>query len=285
MSVKVNSPNADVYLGVSGADGQVYLTSSSQDTSWQDRLPKSQDYYISLTASGGATSYTLTVVIPPLVTGPTPNVTPVAGAFNPVTTYGNPTFDDPMNGDNINDWVNPTTGLLPDTKYLKITETNQQFFVTGKLTGFNTWYFTWHELTDFYLQSTFNSGSCSGMDTYGLIIRGPQHLAGESFGYVVAFSCDGQYWIFRLDSANPYTAVDLVSWTHSDYILAGANKENVMGIKAIGNKLTIYANGHQIAEVTDSNYDTGRYGVFVSPDLTANYTYRVVHMSYWDLTP
>lgn len=285
MNVKVSSPNGDVYLGVIGADGIVLLGSEAEDTTFSGKLPTTQDYYLSLTASAGATSYTLTVEIPPLVTGPTPNVTPVAGTFDPQATYGSPTFNDPMNGDNINDWVNPVTGLLPDTKYIKIAETNNKFYVTGKIAGFSTWYFTWRELEDFYLQSTFNTGTCAGKDAYGMMVRGPEHLAGVSYGYVVAFSCDGSLWMYRLDSVNPYTAVDLVSWTPSQYIQAGVNKENVMGIKAVGSTFTIYANGHQIAQVTDNKYASGRYGAFVSPDQTANYTYQVVNISYWDLTP
>jgi hypothetical protein len=283
MNVKVWSPNADVYLGIFSADGQELLNSSTQDTLWSGPLPATQDYYISLTAAGGNTSYSLSVEIPPLAAGPTANVTPLPGTFDPVATYGSSTMDDPMNGGNLNAWTNPTTGLLPDTKYIKITETDAKFYVTGKMAGFSTWYFSWPEVTDFYLQSTFDSGNCSGKDAYGLIVRGPEHQAGVSYGYVVAFSCDGYYWVFRLDGANPYTTKELVSWTKSDYLLSGTNKQNVMGIQAVGDKLTIYANGHQIAEVTDSKYEFGRYGVFVSPELTANYTYRVVHMSYWDL--
>jgi hypothetical protein len=284
MNVKISSPNGDVYLGVFGADRQVLLDSATDYTLWSGTLPATQDYYLSLSATTSST-YTLSVEIPPLQTVPTPNLTPVPGTFDPVATYGSPTFDDPMTGGNINDWTNPVTGLLPNTNYIKIIESDAKFYVTGKLAGFSTWYFTWHELTDFYLQSTFDSGNCTGKDAYGLIVRGPEHLAGVSYGYVVAFSCDGSIWVYRLDGANPYTAVDLLSWTPSEYILAGANKENVMGIKAIGNTMTIYANGHQIAEIFDSKYDFGRYGAFVNPELTANYTYRVVHMSYWDLTP
>jgi hypothetical protein len=283
MNVKVWSPNADVYLGILGADGQVFLTNTSQDTLWSGTLPVTQDYYLSLTAGDGKTSYSLSVEIPPLAAGPTANVTPMPGTFDPVATYGNATFDDPMTGENINDWVNPVTGLLPNTNYIKIAETDHKFYVTGKMKGFSTWYFQWRSLTDFYLQSTFDSGNCSGRDAYGMIMRGPEHKAGVSYGYVVTFSCDGQYWVFRLDGANPFTTKDLVSWTHSDYILAGTNKQNVMGIQAIGDTLTIFANGHQLAQVTDSKYDFGRYGVFVSPDVTTNYTYRVVRMSYWDL--
>ena len=285
MNVKVSTPNGDVYLGIVGADGIALLNNTALDTTFSGTLPTTQDYYLSLTTSGAATDFTLSVAIPPLPTGPTPNVTPSPGTFDPVATYGQPTFDDNMDGENINDWVIPATGLLPDTDFIKIAETDAKFFVTGKETGFSTWYFTWHSLSDFYLQSKINTGTCTGKDFYGLIIRGPQHGAGVAFGYVVAFSCDGSVWVYRLDSASPYRATDLVSWTPSQYIVAGANKENVMGIKAVGDTLTIYANGHQIAQVTDSKYKSGRYGLFVSPDQTANYTYQVEHMSYWDLTP
>ncbi len=284
MSVKVESPNGDVYLGIFGADGKALLSSTDEDTIWSGKLPTTQDYYISLTSST-ASSYTLTVDIPPLQGLPTANITPVSGTFDPVATFGNPTFEDNMEGGNINDWTNPVTGLLPNTNYLKIAETNSKFYVTGKLTGFSTWYFTWRELTDFYLQTTFNSGNCSGRDAYGLIIRGPQHLAGVAYGYIVSFSCDGEVWVFRLDSASPFTTKELVSWTKSDYIVAGADKQNVMGIKAVGGTITIYANGHQIAQVTDSKYAMGRFGIFVSADVTSNYTYQVVQLSYWDLTP
>ena len=284
MSVKISSPNGDVYLGVFGADGSVLLQSADEDTIFSGTLPTTQDYYLSLTSSG-TTSYTLTVDIPPLQVVPTANVTPVPGTFDPVATYGEPTFEDPMTGGNINDWTNPVTGLLPNTNYIKISETNAKFYVTGKVPDFSTWYFTWRDLSDFYLQSTFDSGSCSERDAYGLIIRGPEHLAGVSYGYVVAFACDGEYWVFRLDSANPFTIKELVTWSQSDYIVVGSNKQNVMGIKAIGSTLTIYANGHQIAEIFDSKYASGRYGVFVMANVTANYTYRVVQMEYWDLQP
>ncbi len=124
MNVKIASPNGDVYLGVFGAEGQELLNSSTQNTLWSGTLPTTQDYYLGVTAGAGRSSYTLTVDIPPLVTGPTPNTTPVAGAFDPVAIFGVATFEDKMTGDNISDWTNPTTGLLPDTKYIHLAETD-----------------------------------------------------------------------------------------------------------------------------------------------------------------
>jgi hypothetical protein len=187
-----------------------------------------------------------------------------------------------MNGSSVSDWWDRNR-QLPNTDYIRLSVDSNRFYVTGKLPGFSTWYFTWRELTDFYLQATFDSAGCSGQDAYGLIIRGPEHMAGVSYGYVVAFTCDGQVWVFRLDGASPFTAEDLVSLTPSQYILSGQNQRNTMGIEAIGDTLTIYANGHQVARVVDDTYDFGRFGVFVSPQWTWNYTYRVVQLSYWDL--
>ena len=66
MSVKIQSPNGDVYLGVFGADGQVFLNTSAQQTTWSGTLPTTQDYYLSVTAGDGKESYTLSVDIPPI---------------------------------------------------------------------------------------------------------------------------------------------------------------------------------------------------------------------------
>jgi hypothetical protein len=286
LQVDTWSPNGDVYLGITSAtSGETLLNAALQDANWTGTLPAAQDYYLSITAGGAQTSYAVTVELTPLPAAAataTTGAPPVSGLFNPVTAYGEADFEDPMTGSAISDWEDDD-GDLPDTLYLRLTLDDARFYVTGKLAGFSTWYFTWRELSDFYLQATMDSGSCSGQDAYGLIVRGPEHMAGVSYGYVVAFTCDGKLWVYRLDGADPFTATDLVSLTPSQYINAGANQRNLIGIQAIGDTLTIYANGHQIAQVTDSRYEFGRFGVFVCPQWTSFYTYRVVNLSYWDL--
>ena len=286
MQVDTWSPNSDVYLGITSATtGQTLLDAALQDANWTGSLPAAQDYYLSVIASGAQTSYSVTIKLTPLPsTAPTATPLPPtpSGLFNPLATYGEPDYEDPMTGILISEWEDED-GELPDTQYIRLTLDDHRFYVTGKLAGFSTWYFTWRDLSDFYLQTTLDSGSCSGQDAYGLIVRGPEHLAGVSYGYVVAFTCDGKLWVYRLDGADPFTATDLVSLTPSQYINAGPNQRNLLGIQAIGDKLTIYANGNQIAQVTDTRYDFGRFGVFVCPQWTSFYTYRVVDLSYWDL--
>jgi hypothetical protein len=287
MDVDLSSPTSNVYLGVTAATtGGTLLDALLQDANWTGTLPAAQDYYLSVTASGAETNYSLTVALSPLSTAPIATATtvpPVVNVpFDPVAQYGRPDFEDPMTGSSISDWEDED-GDLPDTLYIRLALTDARFYVTGKLAGFSTWYFTWRELSDFYLQATMDSGTCSGQDAYGLIVRGPAHMAGVSYGYVVAFTCDGKVWVFRLDDADPFTIHDLVSLTPSTHINSGPNQRNLIGIQAVGDTLTIYANGHQVAQVVDDHYDFGRIGVFVSPQWTPFYTYRVVNYSLWDL--
>jgi hypothetical protein len=188
-----------------------------------------------------------------------------------------------MNGSNRAAWVTEDN-VYPNTSYLRMYVENSRFYVTGKQAGWSTWYFSWPELKDFYLETTFTTGACSGKDAYGQILRGPVHKSGKSYGYVVSLSCDGAYRIYRVDSTDPsFTTVTLVDWTASTTINAGSNQTNVLGVKAEGKTIVVYVNGTRLAEVTDDTYTQGRYGLYVSGSDTTNFTYQVVKMAYWEL--
>jgi len=219
----------------------------------------------------------------PITKTPKPDTaTPSGPAFDPYELYGDPTMVDPMNSSTIGNWK--SGGRLPDSEYIQISTKNDKVFVTGKKPGFSTWFFSWPTLYDFYQELTVRSGECVGKDEYGLIIRGPAHGAGVSYGYIIAFSCDGHYRVTRLDSADPFKTTDLVPQRESDHIKTGPDKKNVIGVKADGKKLTVFANGYQIAEVTDNAFLHGRYGLFVQAVDTVYYTYRPVQIAYWVLT-
>lgn len=280
MQVDVWSPNGDVILAVSGAStGQALVSAADKKDTWGGSLPQDQDYYLSLTAGNGQTSYALTVKISPL--GSTAAAAPSGTLFDPNATYGKPKYEDPMTGGSLMEWASPETGNLPDNNSIKLNFKDGKLYVTGKQIDFSTWWFTWHSPKDFYLEMTFDTQQCLGSDAYGTIFRGPEHLAGESYGYVAAFSCDGYYWIFRLDDADPWDAKDLISWAKSDAIKTGANAQNVLGVRAEGETLTFFANGYQIAQVTDDEYSQGRFGVFVRSSEEGDYTYRIKKIAYW----
>jgi hypothetical protein len=51
----------------------------------------------------------------------------------------------------------------------------------------------------------------------------------------------------------------------------------------VGSTLGIYANGYRLAEVSDTHFTQGRYGVFVRSGETAVFTYSVDQIVHWVL--
>jgi hypothetical protein len=295
MSVDVWSPNGDVYLSIVSSDGKELLSPSAKAIRWTGAATSSQDYTFTVTATGGMTSFSIDIVVTADGVTKTPVATVVSqttgtpkptsgsvatGPFDPYTIYGSPSMKDPMNGGNIADWL-ASDGKLPNTDSIKMTMDDAKFYVTGKRSGWATWWFSAIPLDNVYMEMTAETDTCAAKDSYGMIMRGPEHGAGKSFGYIFAFSCDGAFQITRLDSASPYSAVTLVGWTSSEYILAGSYQRNVLGIKMDGKILTLYANGYQLTEISDKVYSEGRYGLYIYPDTSNDFTYRVVQMAYW----
>ncbi len=133
-------------------------------------------------------------------------------------------------------------------------------------------------LKDYYLQATFITGTaCSGLDHYGLLARAPD----PNSGYVLEFSCDGHYRLYKWDGKN-YTA--LQEWRTTSNIHTGANQTNIMGIWMKGTTLRVYANGFKLAEFTDSTYSQGQFGLVIGSTDTNNLTINVDQVAYWDLS-
>ena len=133
-------------------------------------------------------------------------------------------------------------------------------------------------LQDYYLQATFITGSaCSGLDRYGLLGRAPD----PNQGYVFEFTCDGHYRLYTWDGKN-YEA--LQEWRTAASILAGPDKTNVMGLWMKGTTLRLYANGHKIAEFTDSMFDEGQFGLVIGSVNTQDFTVSVDQIEYWEFT-
>jgi hypothetical protein len=133
-------------------------------------------------------------------------------------------------------------------------------------------------LQDYYLQATFISGNtCSGTDRYGLLARAPD----TDNGYVFEFSCDGQYRLYAWNGS--YNSIQ--EWHAAGSILAGANQTNVMGIWMRGDTIRLYANGHKLAEYTDTTFDHGQFGLVIGSINTHNFTVSVDQVAYWDLNP
>ncbi|MBN2502225.1 MAG: hypothetical protein JXB38_15690 [Anaerolineales bacterium] len=199
--------------------------------------------------------------------------------FDPEQVYGIPQLVFPSS-ETWTSFANP----LPDTDNLKMEALDGDLYVTGKNVQWDTWWFTWPILSNFYAEMSVTTEQCSGKDHYGFITRGTR--PGDSAqGYMVLFSCDGNYAVNRLDSLNPYTAEALLLWTETDALRDGANKTNRVGVLLEDNAISIYANGELLTPlpVYDDSYTDGRFGLFVNAWNTQNFTYIVDQIKVWRL--
>lgn len=211
---------------------------------------------------------------------PTPTATATTPPFDPAAEYGNtPTLYDAMENDR--NWAG--SDGLPNDDYLRLALGSGQLHVTGKQPEFDTWWFTSPNPNDFFLQMTVETETCSGKSAYGFIVRGPQTIGGSARGYIYTLACDGSYRLDRLDTTSPYTKIELIGWEDNDYINPGGNETNVIGIRMIGDVITLYANGFEIDEIEDGHFAGGRFGLFVNAGATANFTFNIEDLSYWSL--
>ncbi|HSQ27168.1 MAG TPA: hypothetical protein VLM80_08580 [Anaerolineales bacterium] len=141
---------------------------------------------------------------------------------------------------------------------------------------YEAWMITSALIDDVYLEASVTTGDCSGLDRYGLLVRAPDATQGYLFG----FTCDGRYAIRIWDGQG---FVMLTEWKSSEHILKGADQTNLIGVKATGDQFSLYANGKLVAEVTDSTYTSGSFGLFVGSFLTPGFTIEISEISYWIL--
>jgi len=182
--------------------------------------------------------------------------------------FGPPTWRDTFK--NANNWY------LLETANTEFKVNNGALTMEATPGGREEWGLATHAaIQDFYMQVEFRTGEqCSGKDRYGLLFRAPNPNA----GYVFGFSCEGRYRIYKWDGRN-YTP--LQEWTASQAILSGANQTNRLGVWANGSILKLYANNILLAEIRDSTYLKGRFGLFIAAAESDPFKVFVEEIAYW----
>lgn len=220
-----------------------------------------------------ATRPTATATQPAMTATPVaPTATFVAG--DPRARLGNPTWTDKMNGGE-----NWPTGADP-TGYTSIAFQNG-FMELTSLKPVDGWRLTIDKLANAYLELSVNSGACLPKDRYGVVVRVPS-TTDANRGYLVGFTCDGQYAIRKWDGSSK-TMSNLIPWKANAAILAGANKTNRLGLMMQGSKLSLYANGTLLGEVLDASWTSGYFGIFAGAHESSQYTLKVDEANYWKL--
>jgi hypothetical protein len=130
----------------------------------------------------------------------------------------------------------------------------------------------------FYVEMTATFGDvCKGSDRFGLMLS---PVSSADKGYLYGISCEGKYVLWNWDGTRMTT---LVNWTASKLIQSGPNKTNRIGIKVDGNKLSLYANGDLLTELTDKTYAKLYFGFFIGSVETTRFTVQISGMNYWSL--
>ncbi len=203
-------------------------------------------------------------------TAPTPAVT--LNPADPLAGLGNPDWHEGFNG--AGSWYTYQDEFISfQSKDVKLEMTAFQ------ANNRNGWALAPQLVSNrFYVELTATFGNaCKGADHFGLMLS---PVSSADRGYLFGISCDGKYILWKWDGTR-MTA--LVKWTASKDIQAGADKTNRIGIKGEGDKLSLYANGVLLTELTDKTYDRLYFGVFIGASETANFLVRVSNLNYWSL--
>jgi hypothetical protein len=186
---------------------------------------------------------------------------------------GSPTFDDTKFVEKRN-W-----GSAWEDDFTRGEFKNNQLVLTS--IGVDGWTVSWPKPQDFYIELTATTGDCSGMDRYGIIVRVPEKF---DQGYLFGFTCDGKYSLRYWDpEAEKYQSI--IGWTDSQYINAGSDQTNRLGLKVEGNHFTLYANGHLLDKASDDRLeDEGRFGPWIGHTNTDEFTIYISEIAYWDLS-
>ena len=207
---------------------------------------------------------------PPTAT-PSPTNTSIAtqASGDILSKLGTPTYQETFANGNF--WP------LGEDQFTNLTLSGNSLKLTG-LTRSDGWRLTWPKAKDFYLEATFNSGTCSGTDRYGLVAR-VSELENANQAYLVSLDCEGSYALRKWDGKN---MTNLLAWTASKDVHAGQNQENRIGLLAQGGTLSVYLNGLFQKSITDTTLAEGYMGVFVGANQTQNYTVTITQFAYWD---
>lgn len=196
---------------------------------------------------------------------PTLTPTPISG--DPRQVLGDPSFQDTFDKDK-NSWgfsEDETKGEVANGAYA-MTAINDN--------GYYGWRMNLRKPKNFYLEATIRTGTCSGSDRYGLIIRAP----GYDDGYFYGITCEGKISFEQWSSDS-----SIMDWTKiASGFNAGSNQTNRIGVKAEGSHYTLYINGVKVGECDDDALtDEGMFGFFIASSDTQNFTIYVEEVAYW----
>lgn len=129
---------------------------------------------------------------------------------------------------------------------------------------------------DFYASVTGQASDCAERDRYGLLFR----VQDAANYYQFQVDCDGR---FRVVAVVDGELKSLRDWTASDIVRPGTSV-NLLGVRAQGNTIELFANGQSLLEVSDATFIDGGFGLYAGTgSLTPTFTVVFDDLEVWKL--
>lgn len=132
---------------------------------------------------------------------------------------------------------------------------NNRYQIEVTTSNLVAWGLANRDVADFEIEVEARQEDGDPSASYGLLFRFQDR---ENF-YRFDVSGDGFFLLSKFINGQWVTLVD---WTESEFINPG-NAGNLLKVTAFGPSISIWANGQQLAAVTDDSLDHGNFGLFV----------------------
>jgi TolB protein len=131
---------------------------------------------------------------------------------------------------------------------------NNRYQIEVNTSNLVAWGLANRDVADFEIEVEARQEDGDVKNSYGLLFRFTDR---ENF-YRYDISGDGFYLLSKFVDGEWVTLVD---WAESEFINKG-NTSNILKVSAFGPNITIWANGQQLASITDNSLTHGNFGFF-----------------------
>ena len=212
--------------------------------------------------------------------------------YDPASGYGSPDVHDDFSGTNPEFELDNASGVAHGWYQ------NGRYNITFPTRGWWTWYSGSTALTNFYIDVVvYNGDQCVDRDAAGLLYRYQKLL---DFGFLFGVTCGGGFFIGITGGPGPTGVVcDILDpaltdpstidcsgmWEHptSEYIDAGPEAANRIGVKAVGQEITFYINGHAVDSMILNPAFTmsGNFALYLGPGQRDDASVSFDDLSIW----
>ncbi|HLB48371.1 MAG TPA: hypothetical protein VJL59_15300, partial [Anaerolineales bacterium] len=143
---------------------------------------------------------------------------------------------------------------------------NETYVMISKQTENYEWTFDGKKLTNFYVtaKTVVPDGQCKKGDHWGLVFR---YKDNANF-YLFGVSCDGAYSLMKRQDG----LLETILPPTDSIAIKKLGQPNVIGVRAVGDQLSFYANDQFLITVSDGTFSAGLIGMYIRSLLTPNLT-------------